>query len=353
MKNYLNIIFKMVLLAGALYLTSCKDDEVSPSVAQISPEAAAAKSLLTVKGSGLKDIMKITFENGNIPASFTSTFNTDGAILFRVPVDAVPGQQNIIFENAAGKTFTVPFTVLGLATINDVSDYNFKKDTEIILTGKNLDDVTKVTFTGTTTELEIVNKSATTLTVKFPEAAPTLYESTLTITNAAGSAPTTQSFVAINNALQIFTDDYGINPSGNAFQNASWGPSSISTTEFKSGTASLSFGYAKGNWSQDGFGWDNISNDGYKYLSFWLKGASKDYTLYVWSSAQPGTFNTFDDFKKILVPANVWTYYKLQVSSLKIFGENNTTPWNQIGWRIQGPDDQDETFYIDDVILVK
>jgi hypothetical protein len=41
------------------------------------------------------------------------------------------------------------------------------------------------------------------------------------------------------------------------------------------------------------------------------------------------------------------------VSSLKIFGENNTTAWNQIGWRIQGPDDQDETFYIDDVILIK
>lgn len=355
MRNNLSRLLMMSFFAGGLFLTSCKKDDVAnPTIAQVSPQAAPSSAVLTVTGSGLRDVQSIMFDNGDVPANFTTTFNTDGAILFRVPTDAIPGQQNIVFTNAAGKQFSVPFNVLGFAAISDVSNYNFTTDTEITLTGKNLADVTKVVFTGTTTELTIVAKSATSLTVKFPTPDPSLYESTLTITNAAGPAATTQSFVAYDNATQVFTDTYGINPgSNNAYQNASWGPSSISTTTFKSGSASLSMGYAKGNWSQDGFGWDQTTNDGYKYLTFWLKGASQDYTLYVWSAAQPGTFNTYEDFKKILVPANVWTYYKLQVSTIKIFGDNNSTSFNQFGWRIQGPDAQDETFYIDDVLLVK
>jgi hypothetical protein len=347
MRNYLYRILMMGFFAGAICLSSCgDDDDASPSVAQISPVQGASNTVLTVTGAGLGDIKSIVFENSNVPASFTSTFNTDGAILFRVPTDAIPGEQNIVFTNGSGKQFTVPFNVLGFAAITSVSDYNFVEGTEITLTGKNLADVNKVVFTGTTEEVEIVSQTATTLTLKFPATA--LNEATLTITNEAGGARTTQSFVAIDNAFKLFTDNYGA-----GYENASWGPASISTETFKRGTASFSMGFNKGNWSQDGFGWTTTPNDNYKFMSFWMKGASQDYTLYVWSAAQPGTFNTYEDWKKILVPANVWTYYKIPVSTLKIWGENGTGAWNQIGWRIQGPDAQDETFYVDDVIFIK
>jgi hypothetical protein len=344
MRNYLYKILTIGFLAGSLFLTSCGEDDVTPSVAKITPEQAASNAVLTVTGSGLKDIMSITFENGSVPANFTSTFNTDGAILFRVPSDAIPGQQNIIFKNADGKEFTVPFNVLGFAAITSVSNYNFSTDAEITLTGKNLADVTKVVFTGTTTELEIVEKTATTLTVKFP--ATDLTQSTLTITNEAGPAKTDQSFVSLDNAFKLFTDDYAP-----GYQNASWGPSGISSSEFKTGTASMSMTYNKGNWSQDGYGWTNTANDGFKYFSFWIKGASKDYELYIWSQQSPDGFSTFSDFNKIVVPANVWTYFKLDVNPLKLWA--NGSEWNQIGWRIKGPDDQDETFYVDDVIFIK
>ncbi len=141
--------------------------------------------------------------------------------------------------------------------------------------------------------------------MKFP--ATTLNEATLTITNEAGAAKTTQSFVAIDNAYKLFTDNYGA-----GYENASWGPASISAIVSKRGTSSFQMGYNKGNWSQDGFGWTTTANDDYKFMSFWMKGASQDYTLYVWSAAQPGTFNTYEDWKKILVPANVWTYYRFR-----------------------------------------
>lgn len=346
MKHYLYRILTMGVLVAATALSSCEEDDASPSVAEITPTQGASNTVLTVTGAGLGDIRSITFESGNVPASFTPTFNTNGAVLFRVPTDAIPGEQNIIFTNGAGKEFSVPFNVLGFAAVTGVSDYNFTEGSEITLTGKNLDDVTKVVFTGTTEEVEIISQTATTLTLRFP--ATTLNEATLTITNEAGAAKTTQSFVAIDNAFKLFTDTYGA-----GYENASWGPAEISTTVFKRGTASFKMGYAQGNWSQDGFGWTTTPNDNYKYMSFWMKGASQDYALYVWSAAQPGTFNTYEDWKKIQVPANVWTYFKIPVSTLKIFGENGTGEWNQIGWRIQGPDTQDETFYVDDVIFIK
>ena len=346
MKKYLTRVSIAGLLAFVLIFNACSDDDVSPSVAKISPELGPSNTVLTVTGKGLENVESIVFENGAVPASFATTFNTDKAIIFRVPTDAIPGEQNIIFTNSDGKEFKIAFNVLGFAAITAVTDYNFRENTEITLTGKNLADVTGVVFTGTTEEVEVVSKTATTLTLKFP--ATTLNQATLTITNSAGAVNTTQSFVAIDNAFKLFTDDYAA-----GYQDGSWGPSGISTTEFKAGTASKFMTYNKGNWSQDGFGWTDTPNDDYKFFSFWIKGASQDYTLYVWSAAQPGTFNTFDDFKKVLVPANVWTYFKIPVSTLKLWGENGTTSWNQIGWRIQGPDAQDETFYVDDVIFIK
>jgi len=51
------------------------------------------------------------------------------------------------------------------------------------------------------------------------------------------------------------------------------------------------------------------------------------------------------------VPAKVWTYFKIPLSKLKLWDKG--TPVKQLGFRIKGPDAQDETFYIDDLLLVK
>jgi len=346
MKKNILKIFIVTSILGTV-LSACEDEKsLSPSVAEITPAQGASNELLTLTGSDLNDIVTIYFETNNVKAEFNPNFNTGGAILFRVPAEAVPGQQNIVLTNRGGTQLTVPFNVLGFADVTDVTTYNFQENTEITLTGKNLADVEQVVFTGTTTEVPILSKTATSLTLKFP--ATTLTETTLTITNAAGDATPAQSFVAIDNAFKLFTDDYGA-----GYQDASWGPSGITTTVFKNGSASKFISYNKGNWSQDGFGWTDTPNDGYKFLSFYIKGGSQDYNLYIWSAAQPGGFDTYEDFKKIVVPAEVWTYFKIPVSTLKLWGENGTTSWNQMGWRIQGPDSQDETFHLDDVIFIK
>ncbi|CAN0340450.1 unnamed protein product [Phaeothamnion confervicola] len=345
MKNIRTKFAMLIFMIGALTWSCSEDESLSPAAQEVSPPQGASNELLTVTGKDLSNVQTIYFEKERIKAVFNPNFNSDKAILFRVPADAVPGNQNIVFTNMDGTEFTIPFNVLGFANITSVSNYNFSANDEIVLTGKNLDDVTSVVFTGTTEEIEIVAKTATTLTLKFP--ATTLTESTLDITNSAGVSHITQSFVAIDNAFKIFTDDYAV-----GYQDASWGSGgAISTTEFKSGTASVYKDYAAGNWHQLGFGWTNTPDDNYKYLSFWIKGASVNYDLYITTSASKSGFASFDSNTRITVPANVWTYFKIPVATLELW--STATEWNQIGWRIQGPEGQDERFYLDDVILVK
>jgi hypothetical protein len=356
MKKHISILFSILFLigfSGLFYSCSLEEDgpegaSGNPQVVAVTPAQAASNNVITLTGSGLGDIHSIVFEKDGIPAGFNPTLNTGGAIIFRVPDDAVPGDQNIILKNGAGVEFTVPFKVLGFANILSVSNYNFVAGDDITLTGKNLDDVSEVVLAGTTTTVTIKSKTATSLVITMPTTDAN--EVKLTITNAAGAATATQEFVNMDKAFKIFTDDYAP-----GYQDASWGAGgTISTTEFRSGTASVYKDYAAGNWHQLGFGWTATTYDNYKYLSFYIKGGTVDYDLYISTPSSPSGFASFDEFTKITAYANVWTYYKVPVSTLKLWGNNNAgAAWNQIGWRIKGPDGGDQRFYLDDVILIK
>ncbi len=353
-KIFAFFISTCLLLIATTLVTSCeKDDTVggkassSPKVDSISPGRGSANATLTVLGSGLGQIQTIVFDSGNVAAPFNPVFNTDNAVIFRVPTDAIPASQNIVMTNSLGKQIIIPFLVLGLPTVTDVSNYNYGTGyANIVLTGKNFSDVSHVALAETSDSAIIVSQTATTLTLQMPAGSQT--DNKLNISNTAGTITTTQSFVNVDNTFPLFTDNYAP-----GFQDASWGDAGyINTSLFKSGTASVSKNYAKGNWHQLGFGWTNISkSNNFTYLSFWVHGGSVDYNLWISTNASEGGFASFNDYDKIAVPANVWTYYKLPVADLKLWATADA--FNQIGWRIQGPNDQDELISLDDVLFIK
>lgn len=338
-----------------LLLVSCtkdKDYQLSqpsdnPSPNAITPGEASANDVVTLTGSGLGGVMTIVFERDSVLARFNPAFNTDNAVIFRIPEDAIPSTQKIVFTNRAGKQFSVSIKVLGNPIVSSVSNYNFAKDSIITLTGKNLSDVTKVAFADAGTDVTIVSKTNTTLTVKMP--ATTLTRTFLKVTNGTGTITTTQEFVNVDKAYVIFADTYGA-----GIENGSWGPAEISTTVFKSGNASFAATYKKGNWSADGFAaWSNgftYSAD-YKYMTFWVKGGSTELTFYLTGDQRSIGYGNSDRNTPITVPANVWTYFKLPMSSIDLW--NKGTLSKQLGFWIAGPDTQDETIYIDDVFFVK
>ena len=195
---------------------------------------------------------------------------------------------------------------------------------------------------------EVSNFELKKLVVKMP--ASTLSRATLSITNSTGRIRTRQEFVNANNAYPIFTDSYGA-----GFQDGSWGDAGASTTkEAKSGTASAAKTYQKGNWHLIAFAnWSaplTYSAD-YTYVTGWIKGASADYSLYLTTDAGKAGFGDFVTSNKIDVKAGVWNYFKLKLSDIDFWLPGKKL--QQVGFRIQGPDKQDETFYFDDVMLVK
>ncbi|MEI9947388.1 MAG: IPT/TIG domain-containing protein [Chitinophagaceae bacterium] len=354
MQKIINSSFLLTLLAATLIMGSCRKEtkpaeaSSNPQPNAIAPGAGASSTTLTLTGSGLGDVTSIVFTKGSISAPFNPVFNTESALVFRVPIEAVPGTQEILFTNSVGKEFKVAFNVLGLAAITDVSNYNFTTGTQLTLTGKNLDDVTKVTLTGTTNDATIVSKSATQLVISMPATAVT--RATLNITNQGGTTTTTQEFVSLINNFNVFIDNYE-----NGFSDGSWGPSSISTTVFKSGTASTAKTLPKGNWWVAGFAsWNApyiVNNPAYKFLTFWIKGGIGNQTLYFTGDQRTGGFGNGDQTTPLTIPANVWTYFKIPIGSLNLWAKGGD--FKQFGLWVKGPDNADETFYFDDVMFVK
>ncbi|UFH52366.1 IPT/TIG domain-containing protein [Spirosoma sp. KNUC1025] len=350
----------LTALAG-LGVSSCtKDTDGSPqikpgnpAVTALSPDSAAGGALVTLTGTGLGDIRSIVFEKGNVPAGFQSTLNTENALIFRVPADVLGGNQNIIFTNSAGNTVTVPFKALAYPTVASVSNYNFTKGTVLTLTGNNFDDVTAVAIAdsvkGISDAATVVSKTKTQLVVQMP--ATTLTRGTLSITNSTGRMRTKQEFVNLDKVYQIFTDAYGT-----GYQDGSWGDAAaVTTKEFASGTASVGKNFQKGNWHLIAFAnWSASAipySADYTYVTGWIKGASADYSLYLTTDAGKAGFGDFVDKNKIDVKAGVWNYFKIKLSDMDFWVAGKTL--KQVGFRIQGPDKQDETFYFDDILLVK
>jgi hypothetical protein len=350
--SFINITRQAFLVfAGSLLLVACKKDNESsgnPHADKIDPGEAPANEVITVTGTGLSGIQSIVFDNGNVPADFNPNFNTDNAVIFRVPDTANGGDQNIVLTNSAGQSVKVPFKVIALATVSEISTNNFTAGAQITIKGNNLDDVTKIVLKGTTDEATIVSKSKRELVVTMPSTS--VNYAPLEITNLSGTATTTQEFVNLDNAFKIFTDSYAQD-----FSDGSWGDAgTISSTVFKTGTASVGKKYQAGQWHLINFAnwWPGLTNDpAYKYLSFWVKGASQDYALYITSDKGVGGFGATEESNRIDVPKNVWTYFRIPLSTLKLWEGGNTL--NQLGFRIKGPDAQDETFYFDDLVLLK
>jgi hypothetical protein len=349
-----NLIFISAFVIAITLFVSCRkevksviDASDSPTAISVSPATAAGNNIVTVSGTGMGDITNIVFEKDNVPATFNPVFNTGEAIVFRVPDTASGGPQKIIFTNRLGKTFTVDFNVIALPLVKDVSNYNFQTGTVLTLTGINLEAVSKVVLTESpTTNVTIVSKTKKELVISMP--ATTLFRSKLDITNTTGTITTSQEFVSLANNFKFFSEGYD-----NGEQDASWGdPGFISTTVSKSGTSSFGKNFQAGNWHQMGFGWNNISNNGYSFLSFYMKGGTKDIDIWIFTDQTPGGNGPFaNDNQKITIPANVWTYFRIPISSVNLWAGG--AQFNQIGWRLQGPNGGDEKLYLDDVMLVK
>src|ERR1700761_6823842 len=142
----------LCLLAVTVFITSCKKDVVVTPTYSINPGAGAGNDVITLTGSHLSGIQSIVFDDGNVPVAFNPEFNTDGAVIFRVPPTANVGAQHIVFTNSNGYQFSVPFTVLAIPSISSAYPAEWEAGNTVTITGNYLQSVYHVTLAGSTTD---------------------------------------------------------------------------------------------------------------------------------------------------------------------------------------------------------
>lgn len=336
---FLNIPRTILLLAvSALAMVSCdKDSEgdghANPKADQLDPAQASGGTVLTLTGTDLAQMRSIVFDNGNVPAPFNPVFNTEKAVIFRVPDTANGGDQNIIFTNIDGKKITVPFSVVALPTVSAVSLIDFEPGTVVTLTGNNFETTQKVVLEGTTTEATIVSKTKKQLVLSMPAAS--VNTARLVITNASGTMTTTQVFTNVNAAYAIFKDELNAN-----FNDNSWSlTNTVSTADKITGTASWQAAYG-GSWGgMQLVTKTKVNLAAYRYVTFWIKGADVEKKMKF-------NFNWVND-QTLTIPANVWTYYKFDLSIFKNAGVTDLETF------IMQIHDDPKTLYFDNILLVK
>jgi hypothetical protein len=333
----------IIVFAGLVLVTSCKKETtVTPAAGKVDPGKGAGGQVVTLTGSNLKDVQSIVFDLGNIPVAFNPNFNTNEAVIFRVPSDANVGDQHIVFINAAGYQFSVPFTVLAVPSVTSAFPAEWEAGSNITLTGNYFSTVDHVSLDGTSDTAIIVSKTATKLVIKMP--ASEAKTAKLSIRNDAGASSTSITFLNMDKQLKLFTEGLG-----SGMQNWSWCAATNSTDVAVSGTTSFKAVYSKGGGQGLSFHYDfDIKTSDYQVLSFWVKGGSDDNEIQVNPDAVK--VGATDLKKLIVVPSDVWTYFEIPMS-----GNFDGVTCQRFNFQVtnNGPKNSDQTLYFDNVLLVK
>lgn len=99
----------LALFFGIILLTSACRKGDPPVVLEFTPEFGSAETLITLKGENFDDLVELNF-NDDVPADFNPSFGTENALLFRVPLNAPLGENNVKVKTLHGET-TFPFRV--------------------------------------------------------------------------------------------------------------------------------------------------------------------------------------------------------------------------------------------------
>jgi hypothetical protein len=342
MKNMISqsyITRGVCILAAVAVLASCtKKQTINPTIGAISPGKGSGGDVVTLTGSGLSNIKTVVFDLGDVPVAFNPNFNTDNAVIFRVPSAANVGAQHIVFTTFSGYQFSAPFTILPIPSFSSVYPAEWSAGNTVTVTGNYLGTVNHVAFSASADTAVIVSATATKLVLKMP--ASLVANTKLVATNDVGTSTSGFSLINMDQQLAFFTEGYGTKT-----QDWSWDNSSTSTDFAVSGNTSLKEVFSAGggqglSFHQD----DTMTLANYQYLSFWVKGGTLDNQIKVFPDAViAGTSGS----ATVSVPAAIWTYITVPMSSFSA-----VTSCQRFDFQITGPT-VDQTLYFDNVILVK
>ncbi len=196
----------LLLAVLALSLTSCEDPE-QPVITSVSPGFAPADSLVIIQGSNLGEIRSLRFDGQLV--NFNTSYNSDVALLFRVPRNIAAAEYTATLETDGG-TVTFPFRVSRPAPqIVSILEETGRIGSIITIVGKNFFDPLTVYMKAEVDTLpaEIVTATEDTIRVRIPETAKLGY---VYVKANGGLARSPKRFEVVNSLLVNDFDGNGL-----------------------------------------------------------------------------------------------------------------------------------------------
>ncbi|PZR29940.1 MAG: hypothetical protein DI535_00090 [Citrobacter freundii] len=262
--------------------------------------------------------------------------------------------------DAAKSTTIVDLNIAGLfPSATAASEINVSEGVTITISGQNLDKVSSLNFTGSTTEIPIVSQSPTSLVVTIPNI-DAINIGTLDLVTPFGTTQSGFELVNVANAMQVFTDNYGTNIGPNTDGDDYGSSQAVSSAVAKRGNASLAITYFGNNYSPGGvLNTANFVNAGYRYITFWVRSTTngtgnEGIQMALMGSGMPDGYG--NDFAGVgIVVSPEWKYFKIAIGpgSAKPMW-NNGNAFRKFGWRLNNWNvPNNEVVYFDDILFVK
>ncbi|MCU0925426.1 MAG: hypothetical protein MUF44_05130 [Hydrogenophaga sp.] len=141
---------------------------MTPTVTQVAPTSVVTGGELTLSGQLLDRIVRVTLGGVTLPPVGV---NTGTSLRVSVPVGAVSGQLSVLDTSGAVQVLPQVVTVLAPVVFDGFSPASALTGGRVVVSGRALDRVTAVQFSGTTTVASITARSPLALTLTVPSGA--------------------------------------------------------------------------------------------------------------------------------------------------------------------------------------
>ena len=132
-----------ILFFLSLCMFSCKETP-APTIESVEPTFGPAETLAVFKGMNLEDIETFSF-SGQV-VNFNTAYNSDNALLFRIPTNVPLGDHEVVITTAGGSASTNFRVTLEPPEIFDVTPEFASVGDKVTITGKNFFDPVTVYF---------------------------------------------------------------------------------------------------------------------------------------------------------------------------------------------------------------
>jgi hypothetical protein len=351
-----------VVAASGVSTTSTQQlDLIMPSIDSLIPNPVNPDQNLVITGKNLDLVDSIAFQNVNPIGTFVS--KSASQIVVKVPKGLTEGEITLIVSNSSVKIISSMDLKLVKPAIATMSPNPIDPETNLTITGTNLNLVSAIAFQNADPVKTFISQSATQLVVKVPKSVAegkitlSIINSTLTVQSA--------DVLKINGAtpppviaLPFYTD--AVSSNWNGWTGGGWGGSIDykNTTPVREGDNSIKITYAGGYGSPFQLGAGNINMSSYTAFKISIYGSpgTKGKTLQIVLNGNnttdkgvaAGSANSVSSYGITLGDEGKWVDYAIPFSSFS--AGTKTTKLEEI-WLQETTGSGGFTIYADDIGL--